>query len=176
MEGEVHFIDRQTVRFERFAACPPARVWQAVSEPEALGRWFLGTTMERHEGGRFDFRDAWGGQITSFEPERRITYTADAGGFTDFELFPEAAGTRIVMTDRMGPNVQPPPEGTERARSQPGGPGTHWAGLLAHWHVFMNRLVGYLEGSTRAQDVDDLILYYAHRLTERFAAQDRTSR
>lgn len=169
MDGEARFLGTDTLTMERRAPASVERAWQAVTSPAALGVWFIEADVDFREGGRFEFRKAWGGRVTGIEPGRVVTYAADAGGATTFELAEAADGVRIVLTDRMGPREHPPSGHSALDAFQPGGPGSHWAGVVAGWHGFMNALVRYLGGDAPATDNDALTAHYADRLRAHFA-------
>lgn len=101
-------------------AAPPDRVWAALTDPEALGRWMadehapLEIELEPVVGGRAVFRRAHPepiearGVVTALAPMRRLAYThlADISALPerpesyatlDFHLAPVAAGTRVTL-------------------------------------------------------------------------------
>lgn len=168
MDGEARFVGANTLILERRAPGSVEQAWRAVTEPDALGSWFIAADVDLREGGRFEFRQAWGGRVMDLEPGRTVTYAADAGGSSRFDLESVGDEVRIVLTDRMGPRERPPSGHSEPAREQPGGPGSHWAGVAAGWHAFMNALVRYLGGSAPVTDMDALTAHYAERLRGHF--------
>ncbi len=80
-----------TLRFHRVLAAPPAKVFRAFTEPDAMARWFPpnGFTatvhhMEAREGGsyRMSFTNftsgtshTFGGEFRELVPDERIVYT-----------------------------------------------------------------------------------------------------
>jgi outer membrane protein OmpA-like peptidoglycan-associated protein len=92
------FVDRDTMRFVRDFSHPAALVWEAITTPEEIRRWFWPcVTFEAKAGGRYRFEDeglAWGGKITTFDPPRRLEL--DMGLL--FELFEENGHCRLVLT------------------------------------------------------------------------------
>ena len=170
MEGEARFLGANVMTMERRASCAADAAWTAVTDPRALGVWFIGADVELTEGGRFEFREAWGGRVTGIEAPRTVTYVADAGGTTTFDITETGDGVQITLTDSMGLRERPPSGYSEESAVQPGGPGSHWAGVVAGWHGFMDALVRYLGGHVPATDMEELTAYYAARLREHFAA------
>jgi uncharacterized protein YndB with AHSA1/START domain len=59
----------------------PDEVWHAIATPEGIGSWMLPTELEPYEGGALTFHMGPGaashGQVTAFEPHRRIEYEED---------------------------------------------------------------------------------------------------
>jgi uncharacterized protein YndB with AHSA1/START domain len=101
------------VVFERPIAHPPARVWAMVTEPERIATWYCARVdMDRRLGGSIvEHHDHVGvdvhGRVTRWEPPRRFEHTlwfddTEPGprGTVDWQLFPDASGTRLVLTHR----------------------------------------------------------------------------
>jgi len=109
------FIDRYTIRCDRFYPHPARRVWEAVTRTEHLAAWLSpGTRVDARPGGRFRFA-AGGpmeaivtGSIAEFRPYEVVDYTFDAGGCIRFELSPVPGGTRLVITHSAPPNAPEP--------------------------------------------------------------------
>jgi uncharacterized protein YndB with AHSA1/START domain len=92
----------------------PARVWQALTSPELLARWFMPNDFRLEVGHTFTFQSVpipsvkFGGtiycEVLDFEIERRLRISwIDRGenGLTStviWRLEPEGAGTRLYMT------------------------------------------------------------------------------
>lgn len=55
-------------------------VWDAITSPQRLPRWFLPVTGELRLGGRYQLQGNAGGQITACEPPRRLAVTWEFGG------------------------------------------------------------------------------------------------
>ena len=47
---------KRKVSLERTYAYPPARVWQALTDPEALGEWLMKNDFQAKVGHKFQFR------------------------------------------------------------------------------------------------------------------------
>jgi outer membrane protein OmpA-like peptidoglycan-associated protein len=97
------FIDRETLRFVRDFAHPPALVWEALTDAKQITRWFWPCVLfEAKKDGRYRFEDeglTWGGKISAFEPPVRLELDM---GFL-FELFEDGGGhCRLVLTLKRG--------------------------------------------------------------------------
>ena len=57
-----------------------ADLWDAITTPSRIARWFLPITGDLKLGGRYQFQGNAGGTITACEPERRIEATWEFGG------------------------------------------------------------------------------------------------
>ncbi|MGH2604897.1 MAG: SRPBCC domain-containing protein, partial [Dehalococcoidia bacterium] len=109
------FIDRYTIRCDRFYPHPARRVWEAVTRTEHLAAWLSpGTRVDARPGGRFRFAAGGpmdgtvAGSIAEFRPYEVVDYTFDAGGCIRFELSPVPGGTRLVITHSAPPNTPGP--------------------------------------------------------------------
>jgi len=77
-----------------------ADLWDAVTRPERLARWFAPVTGELVLGGRYQVEGNAGGTITACEPERRIELTWEFAGVPSWvtvTLTPEGEGTRLEL-------------------------------------------------------------------------------
>jgi uncharacterized protein YndB with AHSA1/START domain len=57
-----------------------ADVWDAITNPERIPRWFLPITGELRLGGRYQLQGNAGGEITGCEPPRHLAVTWEWGG------------------------------------------------------------------------------------------------
>jgi uncharacterized protein YndB with AHSA1/START domain len=55
-------------------------VWDAITNPERIPRWFLPITGELRLGGRYQLQGNAGGEITRCEPPRHLAVTWEFGG------------------------------------------------------------------------------------------------
>jgi uncharacterized protein YndB with AHSA1/START domain len=69
-----------TVRLTRTYDAPVADVWDAVTSPERLPRWFLPVSGELRPGGRFQLEGNAGGTIESCDPPHAFAATWEFGG------------------------------------------------------------------------------------------------
>ena len=110
---------------ERVYESPVARVWQALTEPQAKARWFAGSAdtweaVERHMdvrvGGRERLRGRWAsGMVTTFDavyqdvvPHQRLVYCYQmflndvkiSVSLATLQLEPTARGTRLKVAEQ----------------------------------------------------------------------------
>jgi uncharacterized protein YndB with AHSA1/START domain len=99
--------DRPTLVFVRELRHPPARVWQALTEPDQLRAW-APYTADRSLAGPGDATltmfargdeeaDALPASVTRAEPPRLLEYTL-GGDRLVWELEPSGAGTRLTLS------------------------------------------------------------------------------
>ncbi|GAA1861996.1 SRPBCC domain-containing protein [Asanoa iriomotensis] len=80
------------VVLRRTYAAPVADVWDAITDPDRVKRWFFPLTGDLKPGGTFQLEGNAGGEIRRCEPPRRLTITF--GGPTsvvDLHLSPGSA-------------------------------------------------------------------------------------
>ena len=108
--------DYATLTFERRIRHPVERVWEAITEPEHLARWYLTKArIEGREGGSIDYltgpaRVHVTGKILIWEPPRVFEHEWNTGPRKDlptgektivrWELNPEGDGTLLRFTHR----------------------------------------------------------------------------
>jgi uncharacterized protein YndB with AHSA1/START domain len=118
--------DQDCVVAEIHIAAPPGRVFQAITQPEQLMRWFTDAScpvklweVDARKGGRWrsanhpsakslngvnEFRA--GGEILEIDPPRLLVYTWHANWHDDpslatlvrWELYPDGQGTKVKVT------------------------------------------------------------------------------
>src|SRR5215472_18635611 len=126
-----------TVRFERWYACSPMDLWDALTDPGRMARW-LGAevSIQTRPGGavrlRWEGADEMHGVITAFEPGRLLEYTWNEAALgveslVRFELRPEGAGSVLVLAHTRVPADQAP-------------------GFGAGWHGHLDALAAVLAG------------------------------
>ena len=147
-----HAPDGSTrIRFVRRLPHPIDRVWEALTDPGELRRWWGDTDLELTEGGRFTLRwrnqDPQGnvatldGAITRLDPPRFLEVSAtwgatgspDPGVRTTLTWELEAAGDHTVL--HFTNALPTPPEGSTTA---------------AGWHLHLDALAATLAG----KDID----------------------
>lgn len=75
-------------------------LWEVVTRPERIERWFLPVTGELKEGGHYQIEGNAGGTVTSCDKPRAYTATWEYGGdvsWIEVRLTPEADGTRFEL-------------------------------------------------------------------------------
>jgi uncharacterized protein YndB with AHSA1/START domain len=63
------------VTMERLYAADGPDVWQAITDPDRVRRWFLPLTGDLREGGNFQLEGHAGGDILTCEPPRHLVVT-----------------------------------------------------------------------------------------------------
>jgi len=100
----------KSIRIERDYAHSPAQVWQALTDPQAIGAWLMQTDMELAVGTRFQLRaepqPGWRGyvdcEILEIEPERKLRYSWQGDEKVkpmqvEWTLVPLGSGTRLTL-------------------------------------------------------------------------------
>jgi uncharacterized protein YndB with AHSA1/START domain len=76
-------------------------MWDVVTDPERIARWFLPVSGELREGGKYQFEGNAGGTITSCDKPRSFAATWEFGGgvsWIEVRLTPEGDGrTRFSL-------------------------------------------------------------------------------
>lgn len=79
-------------------------VWDAVTDPERIGRWFLPVTGDLKVGGRYQTQGNAGGVVKACEPPKRLLVTwemgeAEESDFSEVELrlLEVAGGTEFTL-------------------------------------------------------------------------------
>jgi uncharacterized protein YndB with AHSA1/START domain len=81
-----------------------ADLWDAVSNPERLPRWFLPVSGDLRLGGRYQLKGNAGGTITACEPPRHLALTWEFGGgvsWVDVRLADEGNGTARLTLEHV---------------------------------------------------------------------------
>ena len=149
-----YFRDRNTLVFERVLPVSPNRAWQAIATRDGLSHWFMSTDSEIVEDGRFSFKDGWDGVITKVAEPEYIVFTPDdtKTAFLRFEIQANSEGCLFRLIDRMDDRIDAAaqfPASPNYDKHQPGGPGTHWSGIIAGYHGFADALVTDYEALCR---------------------------
>lgn len=79
---------------------PPADVWDALTDPERLARWFLPVTGDLELGGSYRLEGNADGEVLECEPEERflVTWVFDGHvSWVEVTLTPEGDGTRMRL-------------------------------------------------------------------------------
>ncbi|ROT31143.1 SRPBCC family protein [Micromonospora sp. HM5-17] len=120
--------EARTVLLRRTYDAPVEDVWDAVTNPERLPRWFLPVSGDFRVGGRYQTEGNAGGEIVRCEPPRllRVTWIYGEpveGGYSEVEvrLSPETDGTTVFELEHIA--VTDPERWTEYG---PGAVGVGW--------------------------------------------------
>jgi uncharacterized protein YndB with AHSA1/START domain len=74
-DGQLAAGAGRTVRLEREYDAPIEDVWNALTDPERIGRWFLPISGDYRLGGRYQFEGNAGGEIVACERPDRLKVT-----------------------------------------------------------------------------------------------------
>jgi uncharacterized protein YndB with AHSA1/START domain len=175
MDGTVHDVEGQYVlRFERHLKHPVEKVWAALTDPERRGEWLALGPIEPRPGGQAELtvadaptsqeRTDHNGAVRAADPPRLLEFVWTTEGGAEepvrWELFPEADGTRLILTHTVrrpiplgfGLNVQN--SVMER----------RLAGSLAGWHGHLDRLSLLLDGQPVVYSLADWADLYVRYL------------
>lgn len=75
--------EARTIRLQRTYRAPIEDVWDALTDPERIGRWFLPISGDYRLGGRYQFEGNAGGEIVACERPDRLKVTWVYGDATD---------------------------------------------------------------------------------------------
>lgn len=123
--------DPGTIHCDQFLSHPPARVWQALTDPELHARWWAAGDVRPVVGHRFTLdMGTWGAQpceVLQVEPEKLLRYSFAEGSLDStitWRLEPEGTGTRLFL-EHSGFDLDSP-----LGRTAVEGMGRGWPGLL----------------------------------------------
>jgi uncharacterized protein YndB with AHSA1/START domain len=95
-----------TVLVRRGYAADIGGVWQACTDPERLGRWFLPVIGDLRLGGRYQLKDNAGGEILRCEPPRGFLVSWVFGeapaSYVELRLSPAGDGTTVLELEHSG--------------------------------------------------------------------------
>ena len=81
--GRIAAGEGRAVRLRRTYDAPVEEVWDAVTSPERISRWFLPVSGDLRLGGRYQLEGNAGGEIITCEPPHRYRVTWVYGDVTD---------------------------------------------------------------------------------------------
>ena len=73
--GRLGDVEARTIRLRRTYDAPIEDVWDALTNPERIGRWFLPISGDYRLGGRYQFEGNAGGEIVACERPNRVKVT-----------------------------------------------------------------------------------------------------
>jgi uncharacterized protein YndB with AHSA1/START domain len=95
-EGSPDEVIRVTLR--RAYPTAPADLWDALTRPERLARWFSPVSGDLRPGGSFQVENNAGGEILTCEPPRLLRATfGDASSIVTVTLAPAGEDTELVL-------------------------------------------------------------------------------
>ncbi|GAA2225404.1 hypothetical protein GCM10010232_08230 [Streptomyces amakusaensis] len=125
---------RSTLRMERRLAHPPARVWEALTRPAPLARWFpVEASVDPRPGGRIDFTGPDGsapgstGTVTEARAPELLAFTWGEDGLR-FEIAPDGEGSLLALSHTFGDRYGA-------------------ASFAAGWHLCLGALARLLDGA-----------------------------
>jgi uncharacterized protein YndB with AHSA1/START domain len=131
--GRIPAGEGRTVRLRRTYQAPIEDVWDAVTNPDRISRWFLPISGDLHVGGRFQLEGNAGGEILACDEPNgfRVTWSAmDTGNPADVSevevrLSPDGDGRTTLVLEHTAvvPEEMWPVYG-------PGAVGVGWDGGL----------------------------------------------
>jgi uncharacterized protein YndB with AHSA1/START domain len=129
--GRLAGADARTVRLRRSYDAPIEEVWEALTTPERIGRWFLPISGDYRLGGRYQFEGNAGGEILACERPNRLRATWEYGDPTgpasEIEIRLTATGQGTTMLELEHTAVVPEEMWTQFG---PGAVGVGWEGGL----------------------------------------------
>lgn len=170
-------LDRSTMEFTRTLQTALPTAWKFITEAEELSAWMFETKLELRVGGRFEF-PTWGGSIGKLEASSCIRFVADEGGYSEFQIEPLGQHQTLArIIDYLPAHLEVPQhvknESDKRISAQPGGPGTHWAGVLAGWHNGSDSLEAHARNEQPRTKYGPLALMYSDLLDARHQDNSR---
>jgi uncharacterized protein YndB with AHSA1/START domain len=113
---------RGSIEVDQFVDATPARVWQTLTEPSLLARWWVPGDIAAQVGHRFHLdMPGWGQvpcEVLEVVEQERLVYTFNTTWTLTWRLVAEGRGTRLLLEhtgfdlrekrdrdafDRMGP-------------------------------------------------------------------------
>jgi uncharacterized protein YndB with AHSA1/START domain len=87
------------VTLQRRYDADQADVWQAITDPDRVRRWFLPLTGDLHEGGNFQLEGNASGDIMTCEPPRHLMVTfGGESSIVDVQLSDDGQQTLLKLT------------------------------------------------------------------------------
>jgi uncharacterized protein YndB with AHSA1/START domain len=95
--------ETRSVIVEREIACPPEKLWRALTQPHLLEEWLMKNDFKPVVDHRFNFRGDWGAvdcQVLAVEPNKSLSYSWGAYGLESivtWTLTATRTGTHLRM-------------------------------------------------------------------------------
>jgi len=132
-QGRIAAGEARTVRLRRTYDAPIEDVWDALTNPERIGRWFLPVSGDYRVGGRYQFEGNAGGEIVACERPNmlRVTWVygepASEADISELEVRLMAATDQTTVFE-LEHTAAVPPEMWDQFG--PGAVGVGWDGGL----------------------------------------------
>ena len=168
------FLKDNKMVWKRQLSVEPEHLWNAIATKEGLSHWFMPTKFEIEKGGRFSFEGGWDGTISETCPFHHIQFDADGegGAYLRFEIEANDGGCSFSLIDRMGEGADVKemfgPDVAAHRVYQPGGLGTHWSGVTAGYHGFVDALEDHITGNRIDFDYEEMCKKYQPVLDDYF--------
>lgn len=161
---------RVLVLRRRYAAAPE-EVWNAITEPDRVARFFQPVSGDLREGGRFQVQDNASGEIlTCSKPELlRLTWEfGEMSSLVEFRLTPDGDGARLELRHHQVPDrITMDGRALDPVRNDPA---TGVWGMGTGWELGFVSLGEYLAGTPMDVTDMDLLVKLADACGERWAA------
>lgn len=95
--------ETRSVIVERQIACPPEKIWRALTQPHLIAEWLMQNDFQPAMDHRFTLRGDWGAadcRVLAIEPNRKLAYSWAAfrlESVVTWTLTPSGAGTHLRM-------------------------------------------------------------------------------
>ena len=165
----------RTIRLQREYDAPIEEVWDALTNPERIGRWFLPISGEYRVGGRYQFEGNAGGEILACERPHRLKATwvygepASEADVSEVEVRLAATGDEKTMFDFEHTAIVPDDRWDEYG---PGAVGVGWDGGLLGLSLHLR---GGSVGDPEAWQMSDAGRDFAKRSSEAWGAAHRAA-
>lgn len=160
-------IDDRTLQWARQIDAPVETIWHSLTDEAELAQWLMPSELDLRVGGKalYNLPDSFGGTISRLEPPH-VLEVDQGDGFIRFEAGPD----QVAFVDRMLAGEVPPEAVDDVSGYQPGGPGTHWAGVAAGWHGFLDALNAHVSGASLPSMAahEALVKQYAEWMRQRY--------
>jgi uncharacterized protein YndB with AHSA1/START domain len=133
-----HESGLHTLVIRRSYSADPEDVWDALTDPDRLVRWFLPISGDLREGGRYRFEGNAGGEIVRCDRPREIGLTWEFGGGSSdvrLRLTPQGDEETVLELTHSGVPTDLIPNASPEL----------W-GLGAGWEMGLHSLDEYLAG------------------------------
>lgn len=134
-DAELDGATAHVVEIRRRLRAPVADVWDALTAPERVARWFLPLSGDLRSGGGFQLEGNAGGTILACAPPHRLEVTWEFGAAAPsrvaLELREAGAETELGLRHTV-------PADDHWATYGPGAVGVGWEGALASFAAFLD--------------------------------------
>ncbi len=150
-EGRVPAGEARTILLRRTYPAPIEDVWDAITDPDRIGRWFMPVTGDFRLGGHYQVEGNAGGEILQCEPPRLLKVSWIFGdaepGSSEVEVrlaaSPDGGGTAFELAHSAV--VDPKMWG----EFGPGAVGVGWDGALLGLSLYFSGALASIEDKER---------------------------